>query len=346
VFIGSSTEGLPVAEAIQLGLDLDAECTVWSQGVFGLTLGTLESLFRVVRDFEFAILVLTPDDLVHKRGTARNSPRDNVLFELGLFMGALGRERTYIVRCRDEALDLPTDLAGVSVADYGKRSDGNLHAALGAVCTRIKTAIRNVGREAASHSKNADAKVINNLSTEIASLKSELVSQKDSIRGMFESLMSSRPLPRELGQQVTSGNGNRLAFLEGAWERPGVGSVAVARMIEGRLGFVYCHAGDELAVGEYFDIRLVEGSLVARFKWFDGSFEGYVYLNVLTKDRLQGGWWLSTDVPGHMVGNIPDVKGMVSAEWVRRARTLPVPRWADEYFQELESRMTGRRPTA
>jgi predicted nucleotide-binding protein len=101
----------------------------------------LESLLRAVKQVEYAVLVLTPDDLVHKRDAIRNSPRDNVLFELGLFMGALGRERTYIVYCRDEKIDLPTDLAGVTAATFAKRSDGNLHAAIGPVCTHIKTAI-------------------------------------------------------------------------------------------------------------------------------------------------------------------------------------------------------------
>jgi hypothetical protein len=351
VFIGSSVEGLAVAEAIQLGLDYDAECTMWSQGVFGLSAGTLETLCRAVKDFEFAILVLTPDDLVHKRGTARNSPRDNVVFELGLFMGALGRERTYIVRCRDEAIDLPTDLAGITVADYGRRSDGNLHAALGSVCTRIKTAIRTVGREAANQSRSADAEVITGLSTEIASLKSELVAQKESVRRMFESLMSGRTLLKEIGQQVAAGDGGGLAFLEGAWARDdpdgGASSWAYSRMIGNELKFVYCYGGNHRATGEYFDMRLVEGSLIGRFRWFDGSFEGYVYFNVVEKNRLEGGWWLSTDVPGHMVERIPDVRGMVSSVWVRQAKAsiAPLPRWADGYFQKLKSLPTGRRPT-
>ncbi|WP_437614506.1 TIR domain-containing protein [Sorangium sp. So ce834] len=141
IFIGSSVEGLNIADHIQLGLEHYAECTIWHQGVFGLSDGTLDSLIKAVKNFEFAVLVLTPDDLVHKRGTAKNSPRDNVLFELGLFMGALGRERTYIVYCRDEKPDLPTDLAGVTPATFAKRSDGNLQAALGSVCTQIRLAI-------------------------------------------------------------------------------------------------------------------------------------------------------------------------------------------------------------
>jgi hypothetical protein len=141
LFIGSSSEGLPVAKALQVGLDHSAEVTIWSQGVFGLSHGTLEDLVRASRRFDYAILVLTQDDLTQKRGSLGNSPRDNVIFELGLFMGALGRDRSFIVYSRDADLALPSDLAGVTAATYGARSDGNLRAALGAACTEIEDAI-------------------------------------------------------------------------------------------------------------------------------------------------------------------------------------------------------------
>ncbi len=142
LFIGSSVEGLEIAEKIQEGLDHSVECTIWSQGVFGLSYGTLESLVEATKKFDCAVLVLTPDDVKIKRNDAKNSPRDNVLFELGLFIGALGRKRTYIVSCRDEQLDLPTDLAGITPAKFGRRSDGNLRAALGTVCSQLKDAIK------------------------------------------------------------------------------------------------------------------------------------------------------------------------------------------------------------
>jgi predicted nucleotide-binding protein len=141
VFIGSSTEGLRIAELIQLGLHRDAECTVWSQGVFGLSRGNLENLVDAASKFEYAVLVLTPDDVTTKRGRSGNTARDNVLFELGLFMGALGRERTFMVHCSDQPLELPSDLAGVSRAAFKNRADGNLQAAIGPVCTILKQAM-------------------------------------------------------------------------------------------------------------------------------------------------------------------------------------------------------------
>ncbi len=68
VFIGSSSEGRKIAEAIQVNLEYAVESTIWHQGVFGLSTGTLESLVTACSKYDYAILVLTPDDLTVKRG--------------------------------------------------------------------------------------------------------------------------------------------------------------------------------------------------------------------------------------------------------------------------------------
>ena len=145
VFVGSSSEGLDVAEAVQRNLEPAADITLWSQGVFGLSHGYLESLMKAVGGCDFAILVLTADDLVESRGQTAMAPRDNVLFELGLFMGRLGRERCFFVFDKSQALKLPTDLLGIAAAQYQPHRDGNLDAALGSACTKIKQAFRKVG---------------------------------------------------------------------------------------------------------------------------------------------------------------------------------------------------------
>lgn len=141
IFIGSSTEGLAVAEAIQLGLDDVAECTVWNQSAFEPGKTVIESLVDIAREFDFAILIWTADDSVTKRGATAAAPRDNMIFEAGLFTGTLGRARTFLVYCREEPVAFPSDLAGVTAVAYSRRGDGNLHAALGPVCTRIKRAL-------------------------------------------------------------------------------------------------------------------------------------------------------------------------------------------------------------
>ena len=145
VFIGSSTEGLGIAKALQVLLDHEFEVTIWSQGVFGLSYGTLEGLVKKKDDFDFAILILTPDDLTVKRNQTNNTPRDNVLLELGIFIGSHGRERTFFVNDREKEIDLPTDLAGITSVDYSIHSDGELIPSLGAASTKLSDAMKRIG---------------------------------------------------------------------------------------------------------------------------------------------------------------------------------------------------------
>jgi hypothetical protein len=158
VFVGSSSEGLRIAQTVQVLLDQVCEVETWSQGVFGLTQGTLESLVLALDRFDFAVLVLTTDDLTISRGSERPVARDNVLFELGLFVGGLGRDRTFMLYDRTHPPSLPSDLAGVTSATYEPHASGNLQAALGAACTRIQTAIERLGvRESQKVKRLAEA---------------------------------------------------------------------------------------------------------------------------------------------------------------------------------------------
>lgn len=146
VFVGSSTEGLDVAYAVRDQLVRDAEVTLWNEGIFELGLSFLESLVNALDRFDFAILVLTPDELLVSRDDSLLAPRDNLIFELGLFMGRLGRARTFIVCANDARLKLPSDLAGISAARYdAARTDQNLMAAVGTACSSIRKTIRTLG---------------------------------------------------------------------------------------------------------------------------------------------------------------------------------------------------------
>lgn len=139
VFIGCSVEGLQYAKIIQLQLEHSVDSTIWHQGVFGLSSGTLETLVAKVSEFDYAILVLNADDITEKRGQVYMSPRDNVMFELGLFMGGLGRENTFII-C-EERVALPSDLAGITPAIFSGQKD-DLISALGPVCTKLEIAMK------------------------------------------------------------------------------------------------------------------------------------------------------------------------------------------------------------
>ena len=146
LFIGSSTEGLDFARAVRASLNDAAETVLWNDGVFGLGRTYIESLISAVSRFDFAALVLTPDDQMVVRNDETLGPRDNIIFELGLFMGRLGRDRTFVVRPASGPLKIPSDLAGVSTAAFEwPRSDRNYRAALGPACDLIRDVIRDLG---------------------------------------------------------------------------------------------------------------------------------------------------------------------------------------------------------
>ena len=144
LFVGSSSESLDVAYAAQRNLEDVAEVVVWTQGIFELTRSYLESLLDALEDTEFGLFIFGADDLIRIRGTEMPTARDNVVFEFRLFIGRLGRARTFILMPRSSAdFHLPTDLLGVSPATFQPPSrPERLQAALGPACHDIRLAIR------------------------------------------------------------------------------------------------------------------------------------------------------------------------------------------------------------
>lgn len=159
LFIGSSSEGLEVARAVEWNLHKDAEVTIWSDGVFGLNKGNLEALLLALEQYDFAVLVLTPDDMVTSRELTEQSPRDNIMFELGLFMGRLGRDRTFALCCDSNDMKLPSDLAGVTLAKFNSnRDDRNLRSATSPACFSIRDEIKKFGVNDSSLNENHELK--------------------------------------------------------------------------------------------------------------------------------------------------------------------------------------------
>lgn len=141
LFIGSSSEGLPVARKLQVSLSDDFSVEIWNQGAtFGLGTLTLEALEKAVTQYDFGVFVFTPDDELTMRGEIKSVARDNVLFELGLFIGRLGRTRAFVVSPKERSVSLPSDLAGVSTAPYDA-SEPNLAAAVEPACEMIRDAV-------------------------------------------------------------------------------------------------------------------------------------------------------------------------------------------------------------
>jgi predicted nucleotide-binding protein len=145
-FIGSSSEGIEIANNVQTLLEYDLNSEIWNQGtVFGLGDATLEALEQAVLAYDFGIFVFTPDDQLHTRGEFKPVARDNVIFELGLFIGKLTRKRAFIIHPAKKAIALPSDLAGITTATYDPDKP-NLAAALGPACQKIREAVKRVSK--------------------------------------------------------------------------------------------------------------------------------------------------------------------------------------------------------
>lgn len=126
IFIGSSSEELETARAVQRLLKKDFDIVIWDdnlwdKSVFKLNRNFLNDLLKAPLKFDFGILIGTPDDKAVVRGTEYLQARDNILFELGLFIGRLGLERTCFLV--DDRVKKMSDLDGIF---FSRFNSGNL----------------------------------------------------------------------------------------------------------------------------------------------------------------------------------------------------------------------------
>ncbi|MES0200399.1 TIR domain-containing protein [Mesorhizobium sp. M0011] len=147
VFVISSAEALHVARAVENAFAHDPFLTVvWANGVFRVTNYTLETLEQELEKSDFAVAIAHPDDQTVVREESWPSPRDNVVFELGFFMGKLGRERAILMEPRGQKVKLPSDLAGITTIKYRSGSNEDLASHISPACNELRDHIRLLGR--------------------------------------------------------------------------------------------------------------------------------------------------------------------------------------------------------
>jgi hypothetical protein len=117
IFLGSSGKQAELLEAIASGLEDVADVEPWTT-TFNPGRSTLDRLVELSQEVDFAAFVFAQDDWTTSdaTGSGQASPRDNVVFEAGLFGGALGIRRTFILHANDSKL--PTDLLGLTSVRY------------------------------------------------------------------------------------------------------------------------------------------------------------------------------------------------------------------------------------
>lgn len=146
VFVISSVEALPVTRLLVQHFEHDPFLTVvWDHGVFRAANYTLDELESQLERADFAIAVAHADDLVISRGDEWPAMRDNVVFELGMFIGFLGRRRAFLMEPREDKLKLPSDLAGLTTVPYRYKPGADARALLAPACEQIRARILDAG---------------------------------------------------------------------------------------------------------------------------------------------------------------------------------------------------------
>ena len=145
IFLGSSGKQAKLVQALTRGLAEVADVEPWTT-VFNPGVSTLERLVELTRQVDFAAFVFARDDWTSSPSDAsatagQASPRDNVVFEAGLFGGALGLRRTFILHAK--GAKLPTDLLGMTAVRY---PEALTPADMRAVNQKLRTAIAAEGR--------------------------------------------------------------------------------------------------------------------------------------------------------------------------------------------------------
>jgi hypothetical protein len=142
IFLGSSKQQEKLVQAVTRGLEDIADVQPWTSS-FNPGTTTLERLLELAHEVDFAAFVFARDDWTASSPPAADpgesgqaSPRDNVVFEAGLFGGVLGMRRTFILHANGSKL--PTDLLGLTCVRYDETMAAN---EVESVNQKLRTAI-------------------------------------------------------------------------------------------------------------------------------------------------------------------------------------------------------------
>ena len=148
IFLGSSGKQEKLLQALTRGLEDVVHVDPWTTS-FNPGTTTLERLLELTHEVDFAAFVFARDDWTTATpptspaaGSGLASPRDNVVFEAGLFGGVLGMRRTFILHA--SGAKLPTDLLGLTCVRYESTTASETRV----VVEKLRKAIENEARVA------------------------------------------------------------------------------------------------------------------------------------------------------------------------------------------------------
>jgi hypothetical protein len=140
-------EGLPLAQTVKESLSDHSEADLWKdESVFPIGEVALRTLEEHATRYDFAVIVMTPDDIGESRNSVSAIARDNLVFELGLFMGGIGAKRTLIICSDRDGMRLPSNLNGLDIAFYHEAMvDSDVKKAVATACGQVRERLRVLG---------------------------------------------------------------------------------------------------------------------------------------------------------------------------------------------------------
>lgn len=120
IFIGSSKKGLNIAKKVKENLSKFNDCFLWSEpDIWETNISTFANLIRMSNYFDFGVFIATADDLTETKGQLVIEPRDNVILEMALFLGAMGHNKSFLLV--EEGIKLPSDFNGIYMPRFNTK---------------------------------------------------------------------------------------------------------------------------------------------------------------------------------------------------------------------------------
>lgn len=141
--IGCTNAHKDIANSIQQILSDSFSIHIWFQEPFLLGISNINNLISSGKEFDFVILILTPDSPMLLEGKKIFTPSSNIILEIGFFISLLGTERTFLICEKKANLKLPSYLNGIVTARYARPRRININSVFGPICTLIKKTVGN-----------------------------------------------------------------------------------------------------------------------------------------------------------------------------------------------------------
>lgn len=128
IFIGSSSAGYEYATKVKDFLSEKNDCYLWKDpGVWEPNRSTFDNLLRMASYFDFGVFVATADDLTLVKEQLVIEPRDNVILEMALFLGSMGKDKSFLLV--EEGIKLPSDFEGIYMPRFKTGDDKSIKSA-------------------------------------------------------------------------------------------------------------------------------------------------------------------------------------------------------------------------